>query len=117
VPFSFQISKRVFEVMRNEFSNEVSLSKEVEIRVVDASKENSEREDGLSSGGSLGKIEVSNRLVSEEDRNKSIPFELYKRRTTVVVRRESFLNVVCDALTEYKYVGPNQREDLVLACR
>jgi hypothetical protein len=114
VPFSFQISKRVFEVMRNEFSNEVSLSKEVEIRVVDASKENSEREDGLSSGGSLGKIEVSNRLVSEEDRNKSIP---YKRRTTVVVRRESFLNVVCDALTEYKYVGPNQREDLVLACR
>jgi hypothetical protein len=83
--------------MRNEFSNEVSLSKEVEIRVVDASKENSEREDGLSSGGSLGKIEVSNRLVSEEDRNKSIPFELYKRRTTVVVRRESFLNVVCDA--------------------
>ncbi|KAL3579682.1 hypothetical protein D5086_017517 [Populus alba] len=114
---AFKISKRVFEVMRNEFSNEVSLSEEVEIRVVDASKENSEREDGLSSGGSLGKIEVSNRLVSEEDRNKSIPFELYKRRTTVVVRRESFLNVVCDALTEYKYVGPNQREDLVLACR
>ncbi|KAL9371893.1 hypothetical protein Peur_037033 [Populus x canadensis] len=114
---AFKISKRVFEVMRNEFSNEVSLSKEVEIRVVDTSKENSEREDGLSSGGSLGKIEVSNRLVSEEGRNKSIPFELYKRRTTVVARRESFLNVVCDALTEYKYVGPNQREDLVLACR
>lgn len=103
--------------MRTEFSNEVSLSEEVEIRVVDASKENPEREDGLSRGGSLGKIEASNRLVSEEDRNKSIPFELYKRRTTVVVRRESFLNVVCDALTEYKYVGPNQREDLVLACR
>ncbi|KAJ6691523.1 hypothetical protein OIU79_013530 [Salix purpurea] len=114
---AFKISKRVFDVMRTEFSNEVSLSEEVEIRVVDASKENLEREDGLSRGGSLGKIEASNHLVSEEDRNKSIPFELYKRRTTVVVRRESFLNVVCDALTEYKYVGPNQREDLVLACR
>ncbi|CAK7332259.1 unnamed protein product [Dovyalis caffra] len=106
--FFFQ---RVFELTRNELSNDVSLSKEVEIPVVDVSKGNSENEDGL------GKIEVSNRLVSEEDKNKSMPFELYKRRTTVVVRRETFLNVVCDALTEYKYVGPNQREDLVLACR
>ncbi|PQQ06725.1 P-loop NTPase domain-containing protein LPA1 homolog 1-like isoform X2 [Prunus yedoensis var. nudiflora] len=26
-------------------------------------------------------------------------------------------NVVCDALAEYKYVGPNQRADLALACR
>ncbi|XP_062082212.1 P-loop NTPase domain-containing protein LPA1 homolog 1-like isoform X2 [Humulus lupulus] len=31
--------------------------------------------------------------------------------------RETFLNVVCNALAEYKYVGPNQRADLVLACR
>uniref|UniRef100_A0ACD6AN66 Uncharacterized protein n=1 Tax=Avena sativa TaxID=4498 RepID=A0ACD6AN66_AVESA len=30
---------------------------------------------------------------------------------------EEFLNVVCDALTLYKYVGPNQRADLLLACR
>ncbi|KAG6735826.1 hypothetical protein POTOM_061508 [Populus tomentosa] len=95
----------------------VSHSKEVEITGVDASKGNNEKEDGLSSGVFLGKTEVGNSLVSEEDRNKSIPFELYKRRTTVVVRREAFLNFVCDALTEYKYVGPNQREDLVLACR
>jgi hypothetical protein len=95
----------------------VSHSKEVEITGVDASNGNNEKEDGLSSGVFLGKTEVGDSLVSEEDRNKSIPFELYKRRTTVVVRREAFLNFVCDALTEYKYVGPNQREDLVLACR
>ena len=84
---------------------------------MDASKGNNEKEDGLSSGVFLGKTEDGDSLVSEEDRNKNMPFELYKRRTTVVVRRETFLNFVCDALTEYKYVGPNQREDLVLACR
>lgn len=47
----------------------------------------------------------------------SIPFELYKRRTTVIIKRGTFLDVVCDALTEYKYMGPNQRADLILACR
>ncbi|KAI7743377.1 hypothetical protein M8C21_003560 [Ambrosia artemisiifolia] len=47
----------------------------------------------------------------------SIPFESYKRRTTVVVKRRRFIDVVCDALAEYKYVGPKQRDDLVLACR
>ncbi|CAI8592417.1 unnamed protein product [Vicia faba] len=26
-------------------------------------------------------------------------------------------NIVCDVLAEYKYVGPNQRADLMLACR
>ncbi|KAF3335446.1 P-loop NTPase domain-containing protein LPA1 [Carex littledalei] len=47
----------------------------------------------------------------------AIPFELYKRQTTVVVSRDDFINVVCDALTLYKYVGPNQQADLILACR
>ncbi|KAF9615983.1 hypothetical protein IFM89_027490 [Coptis chinensis] len=46
----------------------------------------------------------------------SITFELYKRCTTVVVRRELFLDVVCDALSGYKYASPSQRADLVLAC-
>lgn len=54
-------------------------------------------------------------LTLGEDKLK--PFELYKRRTTIVVRRKVFLDVVCEALTEYKYVGPNQRADLILACR
>ncbi|MCD7460311.1 hypothetical protein HAX54_043255 [Datura stramonium] len=51
------------------------------------------------------------------NQSESKPFELYKRRTTVIVKRETFLDVVCDALTEYKYMGPNQRADLILACR
>lgn len=49
--------------------------------------------------------------------SSSIPFELYKTQTTIVVSRERFLSVVCDALSSYKYVGPNQKADLLLACR
>lgn len=56
-------------------------------------------------------------LDVEEDRSKSKPFELYKRRTTVVVKRNIFLDLVCETLSEYKYVGPYQRADLFLACR
>ncbi|XP_073050635.1 P-loop NTPase domain-containing protein LPA1 homolog 1-like isoform X1 [Primulina eburnea] len=56
-------------------------------------------------------------LDVEEDRSKSIPFELYKRRTTVVVKRNRFQDLVCETLSEYKYVGPYQRADLFLACR
>ncbi|KAG0456914.1 hypothetical protein HPP92_022071 [Vanilla planifolia] len=47
----------------------------------------------------------------------TIPFEQYKKLTTVSVTRERFLKVTCDALSQYKYVGPNQRADLLLACR
>ncbi|KAF3319897.1 P-loop NTPase domain-containing protein LPA1 [Carex littledalei] len=54
---------------------------------------------------------------SAESSSSAIPFELYKRQTTVVVSRDYFINVVCDALTLYKYVGPNQRADLILACK
>ena len=78
----------------------------------------SEKADALLRGTCLDKTEAGKLLVAEkDDRSKSVLFELYKRRTTVVVMRETFLNVVCDALAEYKYVGPNQRADLVLACR
>ncbi|KAJ1694656.1 hypothetical protein LUZ63_011354 [Rhynchospora breviuscula] len=52
-----------------------------------------------------------------ESSSSAILFELYKRQTTVVVSRYDFINVVCDALTLYKYVGPNQRADLLLACK
>lgn len=84
----------------------------------DTSKTHSEKEDAFSSGGCSGKMEATNSLVVEKDgRSRSVHFELYKRRTTIVVRRETFLDVVCSALTEYKYMGPNQRADLLLACR
>lgn len=59
-----------------------------------------------------------NYLVSgTESERKSKPFDLYKRRTTAIVKRKTFLDVSCKALAEYKYVSPNQRADLVLACR
>ncbi|KAI5005617.1 hypothetical protein ZWY2020_032860 [Hordeum vulgare] len=53
----------------------------------------------------------------EADNMTNIPFKLYKTQTTAVASREEFLDVVCDALTLYKYVGRNQRADLLLACR
>ncbi|KAD5803445.1 hypothetical protein E3N88_14805 [Mikania micrantha] len=56
----------------------------------------------------------SNHMIPEKDGK---PFDLYKKRTTIVVKRKIFVDVVCDALSEYKYVGPNQRADFVLACR
>ncbi|KAG0593754.1 hypothetical protein M758_UG016100 [Ceratodon purpureus] len=40
-----------------------------------------------------------------------------KKRSTVTVSREKFLNVVCDALAQYQYLGPKQRTDLMVACR
>ena len=49
--------------------------------------------------------------------SSSVPFELYKTQTTILVSREKFLNVACDALSAYKYFGPNQKADLLLACR
>lgn len=48
---------------------------------------------------------------------RQFQFELYKRRTTVLLPRDLFLDLVLDALALYKYVAPNQRADLMLACR
>ncbi|KAL8141531.1 LOW QUALITY PROTEIN: hypothetical protein V2J09_014563 [Rumex salicifolius] len=89
---ALKISKRVFEVIRSR--NTENPASEMEVL-------NSEPLD----------CEV------QDERYKSVPFELYKRRTTVVIRREMFFDVVCDALDEYKYMGPNQKADLALACR
>lgn len=115
---AFKISRRVFELMKSECTGDGLVPSGTNFSGLDTSKMHFKKEDGCSTGGCLGKIEAGNCLVVEKDgRSKSIPFELYKRRTTVVVRRETFLDVVCSALTEYKYMGPNQRADLVLACR
>jgi len=81
----------------------------------DAFKGNNLKKDG---DASLDIADLRNQLLSGKDyKIKSVPFELYKRRTSAFIRRENFLDIVCDALAEYKYVGPNQRADLVLACR
>lgn len=40
-----------------------------------------------------------------------------KKRSTVTVSRGKFLDVVCQGLAQYKYLGPKQRQDLIVACR
>ncbi|XWS74324.1 hypothetical protein CRYUN_Cryun02cG0205100 [Craigia yunnanensis] len=115
---AFKISQRVFELIRHEPSYNSLLQEGSETLNSDGLKGNSEKEDVRRTNGDFRRAEAGNRLIfDKDDRNKSIPFELYKRRTSVVVKRETFLDVVCDALDEYKYVGPNQRADLILACR
>lgn len=58
------------------------------------------------------------KAAAADKHSSSGAFELCKRRRrTVVVRRETFLDIVCSSLSEYNYVGANQRADLVLACR
>ncbi|KAG6681962.1 hypothetical protein I3842_13G115800 [Carya illinoinensis] len=110
---AFKISQRVLELIRSVNSNDALLPEVMSTLTLDASVDH-----GCPTSGCLGKTEAPKHLVAvKDDRSKSVPFELYKIRTTVVVRRKTFLDVVCDALAEYKYVGPNQRADLVLACR
>nr|POF03748.1 p-loop ntpase domain-containing protein lpa1 like 1 [Quercus suber] len=114
---AFKISQRVFEMIKSEIASDALLPEETSMSRLDASV-GSEKVDDCPTTGCLGKTEVGNHLDAGKDgRSNSVPFQLYKRRTTIVVRRESFLDVVCDALAEYKYVGPNQRADLILACR
>ncbi|KAG8060774.1 hypothetical protein GUJ93_ZPchr0002g25374 [Zizania palustris] len=100
---AFKISKRVFNVMRSEF--------------LDASKsDNTVKEENDPSLVLDKDAETLNPEILEVN-GSSIPFELYKTQTTIVVSREKFLSVVCDALSSYKYVGPNQKADFLLACR
>ncbi|KAM7502109.1 hypothetical protein LguiB_001013 [Lonicera macranthoides] len=123
---AFKISQRVFELMRSECSGDASLSTGKVISVSagavipgpDASKRYPQRGKDCDTVDSLNKPDGGDHLVSDcEGKSGSKPFELYKKRTTVVVRRKTFLDVVSSALAEYKYVGPNQRTDLALACR
>ncbi|GKV08344.1 hypothetical protein SLEP1_g19986 [Rubroshorea leprosula] len=112
---AFKISQRVFELIKSESSCNTQPQEYKETIGSDVLRGNSEKEDGYFAGANS---HMGNHLVSEkDDKSKNIPSELNKRRTTVVVKREAFLDVVCDALAEYKYIGHNQRADLILACR
>ncbi|KAG9454753.1 hypothetical protein H6P81_007657 [Aristolochia fimbriata] len=53
--------------------------------------------------------------VSAETQNK--PSELFKKQTTIKVNRGRFLDAICSSLEENRYVGLNQRSDIILACR
>lgn len=84
----------------------------------DASNVSSPEEYMHSTIASPDEAEKTNHLTQDKvDLSSRMPFELYKRLTTVVVSRKCFLHIVCDALAMYKYVAPNQMSDLRLACR
>lgn len=115
---AFKISQRVFELMKSECVGDASISEGLLISGLDALKMCPPRENSFSTNQFSDKTSKGNHLVLEADnKSKSQPFESYKKRTTIVVKRKTFLDVVCEALAEYKYLGPNQRADLVLACR
>ncbi|CAA0815051.1 P-loop NTPase domain-containing protein LPA1 homolog 2 [Striga hermonthica] len=112
---AFKISQRVFEIMRlgslEERSFQTCLGVPHEHVKIYPNRESEYHVDAF-----VDKADADT-IALDKDKSKSRPFELYKKRTTVVVRRKKFLDVVCEALSEYKYVGPNQRADLVIACR
>lgn len=101
-------------MMRRDCSLEKLVPEFAEVSKQDA-KVYPQRETEQSLDPCLDKEDADHLLPVQESKSK--PFELYKRRTTMVVGRKKFLDVVCEALSEYKYVGSNQRADLVLACR
>ncbi|CAI9778427.1 unnamed protein product [Fraxinus pennsylvanica] len=113
---AFKISQRVFEIMRSGCLVDKFASACLEVLQQNATVY-SQRETDFNGDSLANKMDANDHLFSKVDKNKSKQFEFYKRCTTMVVRRKIFLDVVCDALADYKYVGLNQRADLVLACR
>ncbi|XP_038896070.1 P-loop NTPase domain-containing protein LPA1 homolog 1-like [Benincasa hispida] len=113
---AFKISKWVFELIRKEASTENFLPEERNI-LGSVSLGGKTESDGIHYYNCFDGNEMFNQGSREGDNSNNIPFELYKRSRTAVVRREFFLDVICDSLAKYKYVGPNQRADLILACR
>ncbi|CAI9272930.1 unnamed protein product [Lactuca saligna] len=114
---AFKISQRVFEIMRTECLGDTLAAMGVIKTGKDFLKARPSKENSRVTDSRSDKEGGSSNTLKNDDKIRSIPFESYKKRTTVVVKRRRFIDVVCDALAEYKYVGPNQRADLVLACR
>lgn len=107
-----QITQRVFEVLRSESFIDAWRSTGMEDSGVADPQGCCEEENDCCAGFRFSEGEAGGLFASW---NK--PFELYERLTTVVVGRDTFFDLACHVLTEYKYLGPNQRADLALACR
>ncbi|CAM6102339.1 unnamed protein product [Calypogeia fissa] len=128
---AFKISDRVFEVLRSEGGP----AKKVEIwrhhseaeaffRVYDETFENERQRGERGAGGGGLPADCTATTTSNDDSNKydegsKTPTDSKSgnERATVTVTRDKFLDVVCEALAQYQYVGPNQRADLMLACK
>ncbi|KAI3826471.1 hypothetical protein L1987_00519 [Smallanthus sonchifolius] len=111
---AFKISQRVFEITRKKCLDDSLAGLGVIQWGNDFLKVHPLKENSCDIDNQSDKMNGSNHMVPDKDGK---PFDLYKKRTTFVIKRRVFIDVVCDALSEYKYVGPNQRADFVLACR
>ncbi|KAI3683548.1 hypothetical protein L1987_84055 [Smallanthus sonchifolius] len=111
---AFKISQTVFEIMRKKCLDDSLAGVGVIQWGNDFLKVHPLKENSCDIDNQSAKMNGSNHMVPDKDGK---PFDLYKKRTTIVIKRRVFIDVVCDALSEYKYVGPNQRADFVLACR
>ncbi|KAG8050226.1 hypothetical protein GUJ93_ZPchr0009g2427 [Zizania palustris] len=90
---AFEISGRVFDEIRGHMAGDM----------------------GLEMAGGVQRYQLAADAVATSPRQ--FQFELYKRRTTVLVPRPLFLHLVCQALALYKYLASDQRADLHRACR
>jgi hypothetical protein len=113
---SFKITKKVFEMIKNEIPVDLE---GIGSSLIDVHPKFSEvRKDNLE-GCYIEQEQMKKTAANEKgvfsDNDKKPAF--CKKRITVVVKREKFLDIVCAALSEYRYVSPNQRMDLIIACR
>lgn len=113
---SFKITKKVFEIIKDEIPVDLDGNGSSLINV--HQKFSEVRKDNLE-GCYVEQEQFAKTTANEKgvcnDNDKKPTFG--KKRITVVVKREKFLDIVCGALSEYRYVSPNQRMDLIIACR
>lgn len=101
---AFKISKHVFEILRKNILLSLKLSKNL-----------SDLEAKCDAGRCVHKLK---QIGEEREPHLYRKLSTYQnKQATITIHREQFLDVVCDALTAYRYVGPTQRADLTLACR
>ncbi|CAK9206244.1 unnamed protein product [Sphagnum troendelagicum] len=97
---AFKISDNVFELVRNELPP----------------KKQKHQFDQ-----SIGLVPLATEVPKREKLYDTNGFKVQpkplKKRSTAIISREKFLDVVCDALAQYRYLGLKQRSDLMVACR
>jgi hypothetical protein len=103
----WQISAQAFEDLRSELPPKKSKRSPLQF----------DRQIGLAPLAEIPEIPKREFKASYDDNGFRVNPKPLKKRSTVTVSREKFLNVVCKALAQYQYLGPKQRADLMVACR
>lgn len=118
---AFKISKRVFEVLREEFPIKVlerNGSASSEYHKHDFSRHLSDSE--IDNSKVYSPEDIRRAAEENEVKLKEISKRLYdvqQKRSTIVLNRDDFMDVVCNAMSEYRYLGPNQQNDFALASK